>query len=366
MDNIVDAVLYTGVVAGDGTITFIGEDQGLYEGTQAVAANDLTRLVLDDGQDQAYAYQDISFSEDLNLFTLEVPLAYYAPGVTPGGSDYRDVTLRLTYNATTEEFTEGFYATDEFGTVSEFVADPTGLIVPWMLTWRPDGTNEWVQTSDVGLWADLPNLLYDFEKLPAGTHAVRRVVRVRLRRQLRLRLRGVCGPRRRGRLGFLRQHRLRLPGLLPGRLVRLGLADGRPRVRLLRPGVHGRADRGRRPSTRRRSPSRCTTPPPSPRPWTSSTPTRSSSRTPPSPGGPPLGTSPARGEWGFRAYVVPLEGGLTMVLAAWGDVNDALQARADRVATLSGLRRLRPPGRTVTIGRRRRAWFNGRTRASQA
>ena len=41
----------------------------------------------------------------------------------------------------------------------------------------------------------------------------------------------------------------------------------------------------------------------------------------------------APGEWGFRAYVVPLEGGLTLVIAAWGDVNDALQARADRVAT---------------------------------
>ena len=38
--------------------------------------------------------------------------------------------------------------------------------MPWMLTWYPDGTIEWVQTTDVGLWADLPNLLYDFEKLP--------------------------------------------------------------------------------------------------------------------------------------------------------------------------------------------------------
>ena len=169
VDNIVEAVLYTGVVDPDGTVTFVGEDQGLYEGTQAVAANDLTRLVLNDGQDQAYAYQDVSFSEDLNLFILEVPLAYYAPGTAPGGGDYLDITLRLTYDVTTEEFTEGFYAADEFGTVAEFSADPEGLLVPWMLTWHPDGTIEWVQTSDVGLWANLPNLLYDFEKLPAGT-----------------------------------------------------------------------------------------------------------------------------------------------------------------------------------------------------
>jgi hypothetical protein len=169
VDNIVEAVLYTGVSEDDGTVTFIGEDQGLYEGTQAVAANDLTRLVLDDGQDQAYAYQDISFSEDLNLVILEVPLAYYAPGVAPGGSDYRDVTLRLTYDATTEEFTEGYYSADEFGTISEFTAAPDGLIVPRMPIGYPDGTLDWVQTTDVGLWANLPTLLYDFEKLPAGT-----------------------------------------------------------------------------------------------------------------------------------------------------------------------------------------------------
>jgi len=40
----------------------------------------------------------------------------------------------------------------------------------------------------------------------------------------------------------------------------------------------------------------------------------------------------APGEWGFRAYVVPLDGGLSLVLAAWGDVDDSLRARADRVA----------------------------------
>jgi len=169
VDNIVAAFLYTGVVGDDGTVTFIGEDQGLFAGNQAVASNSLTRLVLDDGQDQAYAFQDISFSEDFNLITLDVPLAYYPPGVPPGGSDYRDITLKLTYDVAADRFSEGFYATDQFGTISQFAADPEGLLVPWMLTWRPDGTIEWVQTSDVGLWADLPSLLYDFEKLPVGT-----------------------------------------------------------------------------------------------------------------------------------------------------------------------------------------------------
>jgi hypothetical protein len=165
VENIVEAVLYTGMVGNDGVITFIGEDQGLYEGNQAVGSNDLSLLILDDGEDQAIAYQDISFTEDLNTFILDVPLVYYPPG----SSEYQEVILNLTYNVTTEEFTEGFYVADAFGTIGEFQADPTGLIVPRLLEARPDGTYEWVPTTDVGLWADLPNLLYDFQTLDPGT-----------------------------------------------------------------------------------------------------------------------------------------------------------------------------------------------------
>jgi hypothetical protein len=167
VENIVEAVLYTGVVADDGTVTFVGEGQGLYAGNQAIGANPLNILILDDGEDQAVAYQDISYSEDYNLIILDVPLAYYPP---ESDDQYQDIILHLTYNATTAEFTEGFFVFDESGTIGEFEADPAGLIVPRMLEWYPDGTTDWVQTSDVGLWADLPNLLYDFQDLDPGTH----------------------------------------------------------------------------------------------------------------------------------------------------------------------------------------------------
>jgi hypothetical protein len=166
VDNIVEAVLYTGVVGDDGTITFIGEDQGFFQGNQAAGFNDLTVLILDDGEDQARAYQDISYSEDLNTLIIDVPVAYYPPPIT---TEHQDVTLHLTYNVTTDEFTQGFYFQDEFGTIGEFQTDPAGLIVPKMLEWRPDGTYEWVYTSGIGLWADLPHLLYDFETLEPGT-----------------------------------------------------------------------------------------------------------------------------------------------------------------------------------------------------
>ncbi len=331
VENIVEAVLYTGVVDPDGTVTFIGEDQGLYEGTQAVAANDLTRLVLDDGQDQAYAYQDVSFSEDLNLFMLEVPLAYYAPGTAPGGSDYLDITLRLTYDVTTEEFTEGFYAADEFGTVAEFSADPEGLLVPWMLTWRPDGTIEWVQTSDVGLWADLPNLLYDFEKLPAGTELYAELYVFDF-----------------GGNSDFASVETEVPA---GEADWASCANDAYGFEVSYPADWFVWD----------APTadlECNFfDPASMEGLTEDEAFDQAALTVEVYAADAMGDvlsfldanalitedatvaglaatlyESAPGEWGFRAYVVPLDGGLSLVLAAWGDVDDSLRARADRVA----------------------------------
>jgi hypothetical protein len=331
VDNIVEAVLYTGVVDPDGTVTFIGEDQGLYEGTQAVAANDLTRLILDDGQDTAPAYQDISFSEDLNLFTLEVPLAYYAPGTAPGSDDYLDITLRLTYDATTAEFTEGFYAADEFGTVAEFSADPEGLVVPWMLTWYADGTIEWVQTTDVGLWADLPNLLYDFEKLPAGTELYAELyvfdfggnsdfASVETEVPAGEAAPATCSNTA---YGFEVSYpagwfvwdaptaELECNFFDPASME--GLTEGEAfEQAALTVEVYG-DDALAEVLDFFGSNSVLTE------------------------GATVAGLTATRyesaaGEWGYRAYVVPLDGGLSLVVAAWGDVDEALRARADEVA----------------------------------
>ena len=37
-----------------------------------------------------------------------------------------------------------------------------------MLNEYPDGTAEWLTLSEVGLYADLPNLIYDLEPLESG------------------------------------------------------------------------------------------------------------------------------------------------------------------------------------------------------
>jgi hypothetical protein len=159
LENIVESVLYSGSVAPDGTVTFYGADQGWVDGNWAYAVNDLSVLILDDGVDQAIAFQSITFNEEITFMTLDVPMAYLAPD----GDEYVDIVLSLTYDSTTDVFTEGFYIYNEFGTIGEFDTDPYGLIYPYMLEWRPDGTYEWVFTTDVGLWADLPNLMYNFD-----------------------------------------------------------------------------------------------------------------------------------------------------------------------------------------------------------
>jgi hypothetical protein len=171
VDTVVSAVLWSGVEEPDGSVTFYSSDQGLFDGSTAVGFYDLTRLVLDDGEDSAIAFQQITFSEDLTLVTITVPLSYRAPIDASQGqfADPIDVTLRVGYDLTTDEFTEDLFSTDIAGTVGAFTAEPDGLLFPKLPHRLLGGEIEWIPTTDVGLWADLPNLGYDFVELPSGT-----------------------------------------------------------------------------------------------------------------------------------------------------------------------------------------------------
>lgn len=171
VDTVVSAVLWSGVEDPDGSVTFYSSDQGLFEGSEAVGFYDLTRLVLDDGEDSAVAFQQISFNEDVTLVMLTVPLTYRAPIDSSQGqfADPINVTLVVSYDLNTDEFTEDLYSTDIAGTVGAFAAEPDGLLFPKLPHRTPGGQIEWISTTDVGLWADLPNLAYDFVDLPSGT-----------------------------------------------------------------------------------------------------------------------------------------------------------------------------------------------------
>ena len=71
---------------------------------------------------------------------------------------------------------EVYYEYTDDGMIGELSADPDGLIFPIVLNEYPDGTAEWLTLSEVGLYADLPNLIYDLEPLDPGLEFVELVI----------------------------------------------------------------------------------------------------------------------------------------------------------------------------------------------
>ena len=170
-DNIVTAAIDYGIVDADGTITFIGVEPAAVadDGSgRALGIFDLTVLTISDGQDTVYAYLDMRIDEESGLATIDVPLAYYPPG--DDTASYDDVLLSLVFDSDGNIVSETYYVyNDETDTYGELTTEPDGIIVPLVYQSNPDGTGEWVPTSDVGLYADLPNLVYDLEPLESGT-----------------------------------------------------------------------------------------------------------------------------------------------------------------------------------------------------
>lgn len=172
-DNLAEAAIRYGTIDEFGSITFIGEEPAAISedgsGT-ALGIYDLTVLTITDGIDTAYAYLALTLDEDGGTATIDVPMAYSAPENIATGT-YQDVLLTLTLDiATGDIINETYYVYDEdLGTYGELTADPAGIIVPEVLNVAADGTSTWILTSDVGLYADLPNLQYDVVALDSGT-----------------------------------------------------------------------------------------------------------------------------------------------------------------------------------------------------
>lgn len=154
------SVLYLGTEPADLSTDGSGTALGIY---------DLTSLEITDGVDTFTAYFDLTLDPESGTATFSVPMTYQAPGETEPSEQ-----VRLLIVVDTEGdggiLSETYYAIDpETGTAGELQADPTGLVFPKLLVVGEDGTEELVESSDVGLYADLPNLLYDFPALPPGT-----------------------------------------------------------------------------------------------------------------------------------------------------------------------------------------------------
>jgi hypothetical protein len=170
LDNLTDATISYGLLNDDGSVTYLGEEIADVDPDTATVYGtyDLTVLTLDDQEDTAYAYLALDLSDDLAFGYIDVPLTYYASfdPETP-----QDALLSAVLDAEAGDFvSETLYAYDEeTGGYGEVAPDPDGILVPDVLTYTADGESIWEPTTDVGLYADIPHLLYDFEPLESGT-----------------------------------------------------------------------------------------------------------------------------------------------------------------------------------------------------
>lgn len=171
--NLTDAVISYALVEDDGSLTYLGEESASIDPDGEPVASgfyDLTALSISDGEDSAYAYVSLDYAEGDDVFTVDVPMAYYAPDDV-AGETYQDALLSLTLDvASGDVLSETYYAYDEAsGGYGEFAPEPDGIIVPEVLNVAADGSEAWTPTTEVGLYADVANLSYDLEPLGSGT-----------------------------------------------------------------------------------------------------------------------------------------------------------------------------------------------------
>lgn len=168
-DNISAAYIRYGVLE-DGVITFLGQEPAdiVADGSGQVSGfYDLTTMSISDGEDSASAYLDMWSNDDFSVITIDVPLGYYPPG----SETYQEALLSLVIDGESGDIlSESYYGfNDSLGAYGALTTESDGIIVPEQLLQFADGTEEWVATSDYGLYADLPYLSYDFSALESGT-----------------------------------------------------------------------------------------------------------------------------------------------------------------------------------------------------
>lgn len=169
--NITEATVSYAVVNDDGSITYLGEEVTDFADDGSVSGSyDLTSLQISDGEDVAYAYVDLTLSEDLATGFFDVPMTYYA-STDPDQVDPREALLSLVFDAEAGEFvSETIYIYDEVsGGYGELAPDPEGILIPDVLTIGVDGEQVWEPTTDIGVYSDVENLTYEFVPLDPGT-----------------------------------------------------------------------------------------------------------------------------------------------------------------------------------------------------
>ena len=174
LGNVTEASISYAIVNDDSSITYYGEEIADFDDSgdapSVLGTYDLTVMELDDGYDSAYAYVALDLSDDLSTAYFDIPMTYYA-STDPRQRDPKDALLSLVMDIEAGKFSsETIYIYDEVsGGYGELAPDPEGVLVPDVLTVTAAGEQVWEPTTDVGLWADIPNLTYDFVPLDPGT-----------------------------------------------------------------------------------------------------------------------------------------------------------------------------------------------------
>lgn len=174
LDNITEATISYAIVNDDSSITYYGEEIADFDDSGdapvAFGTYDLTVMQLDDGYDTAYAYVALDLSDDLSTAFFDIPMTYYA-STDPRQRDPKDALLSMVLDIDAGKFeSETIYIYDEeSGGYGELAPDPEGIIIPDVLTVTAAGEQVWEPTTDVGLYADIPNLAYSFVPLDPGT-----------------------------------------------------------------------------------------------------------------------------------------------------------------------------------------------------
>jgi len=165
--NVAETYIRYATVNTDGSLTYLGKEQAeIDDDGNAEGFFDLATMQITDGDDTVGAYLELTYAGDVTTF--DVPMAYYEPGSDE--ATYDDVLLSITLDDEWNVLSETYYSYDtDLATYGELTTDPEGVIVPQVLQVAADGTETWVATSESGLYADLPNLQYEFPKLPSGT-----------------------------------------------------------------------------------------------------------------------------------------------------------------------------------------------------
>jgi len=170
-ENISEAYVRYGVVEGDGSTTYLGKEPAYLEDDGYVLGSyDLSTMTISDGEDVTGAYLDLTVDADGSFVTFDVPMAYYDPS-DEAGETYQDALLSIVLDGDSGDIvSEQYYSfNQDDGTYGELSTEPDGIIMPEQLSVAPDGTLQWFATTEYGLYADLPNLEYDFDDLPSGT-----------------------------------------------------------------------------------------------------------------------------------------------------------------------------------------------------